>query len=93
MLGLRLFCDVGGWAKGGDFLGMPYDPAKPATVKVTDRYHSYANRSPVTLPSEEEILRRLERQISNFYRRMGAKPEQLVEALGMFGIEHAPVSA
>jgi hypothetical protein len=92
MLGLRLFCDVGGWAKGGDFLGMPYDPAKPATVTVRDAYHTYANRSAVTLPSEEEILRRLERQISNFYRRMGAKPEQLVEALGMFGIA-TPVSA
>lgn len=57
-----------GWRIGGEWKGLPYNPAgELAPLKVVDEERD--QEIEVTLPSEDEILRRLKRQVRGFYRR------------------------
>lgn len=68
MMGLE-FLRSHGWHANGDMDGLPYDPSAAPTVELQD----YENGHPVTqvLPSGDDIARRMHRQLTNFYRRMG----------------------
>lgn len=55
-----------GWHKGGSWIGLPYDPTISFTVGVQDGRG--ASRQ-VSLPSEDRLLSRLDRQVQRFYLR------------------------